>query len=308
MIEDYTHQWEGIPVVPFNPEKTLDCPNRIYRIAYSWNHEERGGFEKQFATYLSDPKCEETVGLSLGLNDETADTFYDDVVKSVISNRVKFPKLRWLFAGEMLSEDSEITWIEQGDVGLPLLGSFPNLEELHVRGCGESFSKVKHEKLKVLVIQTAGLDKDTFEGVVSSDFPELEVLELWLGCEERDADVTVDDLRKLFNNNPFPKLKVLRLMNSELVNEIAKEVAIAPILDQLEELSLAFGVLQDHGAKFLLESERVKKLRKLDLNHHYMSEEMMSKLEVLGPEVDVSGKEEADRYDDEVCYYVAVSE
>ncbi len=313
MIEDYTKQWQGIPVVPYNSEKALECPYRIYRLAYTWDNEEWGGFEVQFAKYLQDPACGESVGLSLGLNNDVAESFYADSVKRLLENKEKFSKLRWLFLGEMLMEDSEMTWIGQGDVGAPVLDAFPLLEELHARG-GEgyqnniAFTKASHSKLKKLVIQTAGLRKEAFQGILQSDFPELESLEIWLGCEERDADISVDDLRDFFQGNPFPKLKSLGLMNSEITNKVVEEIVDAPILDQLEELSLALGTLQDEGAKMLLSSEKIKTLKKLDLHHHYMSNEVMAQFANLGPVVDVSDQEEGDEYDGTVDYYVAVSE
>jgi hypothetical protein len=57
-----------------------------------------------------------------------------------------------------------------------------------------------------------------------------------------------------------------------------------------------------------LASEKIKSLKKLNLSHHFMSDEVMAAFAKLGIEVDVSGKEEADAYDGEVYYYVAVSE
>ena len=313
MIEDYTKQWQGIPVKAYNPGEALECPYRIYRIAYSWDHEDWGGFREQVAKYLADPACQETVGLSLGLCNDTADGFYTDAVKPLLENKASFPKLRWLFLGEMLMEDSELSWIGQGDVGTPVLDAFPLLEELHARG-GEGyqsnieFTKATHPNLKKLVIQTTGLRKETLRGILESDFPELESLELWLGTDEREADCTVDHVRDLLLGNPFPKLKSLGLMNSEIINEVAKEIANAPILDQLEELSLAGGTLRDDGAQALLASAGIGTLQKLDLSHHYMSTEVMKQFAGIAPTVDVSDQEEADEWGDEVHYYVAISE
>lgn len=308
MIEDYTTQWQGIPVKAFEPGSPLECPNRIYRIAYSWDNEDLGGFLEQFPKYLADPLCAESVGLSLALNGDTADGFYDSVAKELLKNTASFPKLRWLFLGEMTQEDSELTWIGQGDVGAPVLQAFPLLEELHARGEGIVFTKTRHSKLKKLVIQTAGLTKEAFSGIIQSDFPELESLEIWLGCDERGANVTADDVRDLFLGNPFPKLKSLGLNNSEIVNDVAKEIADAPILDQLEVLDLSLGVLQDEGGLALVKSEKILSLLKLNLSHHFLSDEVVAKFRALDLEVDLSDQEEGDEWDDEVHYYVAVSE
>lgn len=313
MIEDYTSQWQGIPVKIYDPETALECPNRIYRIAFSWENEETGGFKEQFAKYLADPACPETVGLSLGLDDESADSFYNSAVKNLLENKDKFPKLRWLFLGEMTQEDSEMTWIGQGDVGAPVLDVFPLLEELHVRG-GDgyestlAFTKTSHSNLKKLGVQTAGLSKDAFKGIIESDFPELESLEIWLGCDDRGGSVTIDDVRDLLLGNPFPKLKSLGLKNSDIINDVAREVADAPILDQLEELDLSLGILQDEGGMALARSARILSLVKLNLSHHYLTDAVMAELEKLDLQVDLSDQEVADEWDGEAHYYVAVEE
>jgi len=311
MIEDNTTQWQGIPVKAYNPSEPLECPNRIYRMAFSWDDEVP--FSETFPKYLADPACGETVGLSLGLDGESADGFYESSVKALLENKEKFPKMRWLFLGEMTQEESEMTWIGQGDVGAPVLEAFPNLEELHARG-GEgyqgniAFTKTSHAKLKKLALETAGLTREAFRGVMESDFPELETLELWLGCEDRGGSVTIDDVRDLLQGCPFPKLKTLGLMNAEMINEVAKEVVNAPILEQLETLDLSLGVLQDEGGRALLGSEKILSLLKLNLSRHYLSDEVMAEFQKLDLDVDVSDQEEADEWDGEKHYYVAVEE
>ena len=309
MITDSLKEWNGIPIKIYNSNSPLNCPNAIYKITYNWDDDD-SDFATQFPLYLADPKCSESIGLSIGLNDESADSFYDESVKSIIENSEKFPNLKWLFLGDMEGEESELTWIEQGDVGSPVLSKFPKLEALYARGGEDSmeFSKASHSTLKELVLQPGGVSQDMLKNILQSDFPELEHLEIWLGSEERGADVTADDIRDLLEGNPFPKLKRLGLMNSEITTEIAKDIVNAPILDQLEELDLSMGTLKDEGALALLASDKIKSLKSLNLNHHYMSNEVMQQFSSLEIKVDVSEQMDADSYDDEIYYYVAVSE
>jgi len=73
-------------------------------------------------------------------------------------------------------------------------------------------------------------------------------------------------------------------------------------------LDLSLGTLTDAGAQHLLESPTIASLQKLDLHHHYCSDEMEEKLAALGPQVDMSGQEKPYEYNGSSSRYVAVSE
>jgi hypothetical protein len=57
-----------------------------------------------------------------------------------------------------------------------------------------------------------------------------------------------------------------------------------------------------------LKSDRIKKLKKLDLHHHFISKEVMEELSKLPIEVDVSDAQEEEQWGDRVWRFVAVSE
>ena len=67
-------------------------------------------------------------------------------------------------------------------------------------------------------------------------------------------------------------------------------------------------ILDDKGAQALLESDGIKKLKFLNLRHHYMSDDMMSKLKTIGIPINMDDQEEADQDDDEEYRYIEVSE
>lgn len=62
------------------------------------------------------------------------------------------------------------------------------------------------------------------------------------------------------------------------------------------------------GAASLLASQRVRKLKKLNLHRSYFSSAAAGQFSGLGIEVDVSGQETPDTWDGESHYYVAVGE
>lgn len=309
MIYDHLKEWNGTPIKNYKLGMETD-PSTIYRICFDWEVEEDP--EELLKEYLASSHCEHAIGLSLGMSQEdVAEDFYADFVEPFLKEAPRFSKLKFLFAGEMAQEESELTWIGQGDVGGPILNALPGLEELRARG-GEDgeihFSSTRHICLKKLVIESGGVPKQALQGIKESIFPELEHLEIWLGSDERGGDCAIADVRSLLTDNPFPKLKYLGLRNSEIVNDIATEIADAPVLDHLEVLDLSGGTLQDKGAEALVNSEKIKGLKKLDLHHHFLSDEMMTRVRGIGIEVDVTEQENAYEDDEDGYYYVAVSE
>jgi hypothetical protein len=70
---------------------------------------------------------------------------------------------------------------------------------------------------------------------------------------------------------------------------VAQAVAAAPLLERIEVLDLSLGTLGDVGAEALLASPVVKRLRRLDLHHHYISSPtIIARLANLGLDVDLS--------------------
>src|SRR5262249_2977768 len=128
-----------------------------------------------------------------------------------------------------------------------------------------SFGNIQHDHLKELVVQAGGLPPSVIHEVGAAKLPNLEHLELWLGEPNYGGDATAEDIAPLLKPNVFPKLRYLGLKNSEIQDEIAGVIAMAPVLNQLEVLDLSMGTLSDAGAKALLGSPAIKKLKKLDL-------------------------------------------
>ncbi|WP_433406018.1 STM4015 family protein [Streptomyces sp. CA-146814] len=214
----------------------------------------------------------------------------------VIAAADRLTSLEAVFVGDLEAEQAEITWIEQSDV-TALLAAFPALTEFGVRGgTGLVFPPAKHERLRSLTIQAGGLPVQVVRGVLDSELPALERLDLWLGVSAYEGDTEVADLAPLLSGTRFPRLHHLGLRNSEVQNEIAAALASAPVVARLRTLDLSNGTLGDEGAAALLEGQPLTHLDVLDLHHHFLTEAMeqrvRSALEPHGVRVDLSERNE----------------
>lgn len=294
MIDEHTSEWLGLPVSLFDGEQIKrgisDYKARIYRVATEYDGPP---FEEVFAAFTANPACAEAPAIVIGAVGSDGGQEMGTALELLVSARERLKSLRGIFFGDMIVEESEISWIEQTDVS-PLFTAYPDLEHLRIRG-GNQLSlggTIRHPKLKSLVIETGGLGADVVRQVIAADLPALEHLELWLGDEGYGGDTTMDDLLPLFEAGRFPKLKRLGICNCPFQDFVATVAATSPVLQQLEVLDLSLGTLSDRGAEALLGSEAVKRLKHLDLHRHYLSSAMMEKLKASLPSVDVSEQEE----------------
>jgi len=219
--------------------------------------------------------------------------------------------LRALYLADLVSEESEISWIEHGDI-TPVLAAFPALEVLRVRGgTGLGLDPFRHTALRELAFETGGLPSGVVTAVGDSDLPALRHLELWLGVEEYGGDSTVDDLDEVLDGGGLPALRVLGLCNSPRSDAIAATVVGAPVTARLTELDLSLGTLGDEGAEALIAGRAaLSHLRRLDLHHHYVSPEVGARLVAAlpGVEIDLSERQRPRAWERTDRRYTAVSE
>ncbi|MFE6761089.1 STM4015 family protein [Streptomyces sp. NPDC057689] len=240
------------------------------------------------------------------------------VVELITSDAARFPALRALFLADVVGEECEVSWLRMCDI-TPVLRAFPLLEELVVRGGGSGLDgeslelhPVRHETLKSLRFESGGLPGHVVRAVGACELPALERLELWFGSQWYAGDATVADMAPLLSGGAFPRLRHLGLQNSEIQDEIAVAVASAPVVAQLESLALSMGTLSDAGGLALLGGQPLTHLDYLDLQHHYLGDEVMGRFKELGERDDVHVYlDEADDWDpddEDDARYVAVSE
>jgi hypothetical protein len=309
-IDDHLTEFAGKPVADWDPDVAIADPKgTVYRISIDYDESEEGlRWTDKFEQFLADPAAQRVTGLVVGAWGEVWDNDSVPVVEALVAARDRLPALRSLFLGDIIGEETEISWIHQSDLS-PLFAAYPALEQFGVRGVdGLSLGGLCHERLKTLIVQSGGLPVQIVREVTAAELPALERLELWLGAASYGADTTVEDLAPILAGDRFPKLTHLGLQDSELADEIAAAVARAPVLERLRVLDLSLGTLTDEGAAALLASPALARLEKLDIHHHYCSEAMVAKLEGLGITVDTSDPQEPEEGYGERSLYVAVSE
>ncbi|WP_435018288.1 STM4015 family protein [Tundrisphaera sp. TA3] len=335
-ISENAEEFAGLPVRDYDPEAGIDDPKgTIYRLRVDYDSEDP--LTVLLARFLEDPAASEVPGLVIGAwQGDESDASAGPIVEALVAAREALPNLRALFLGDITSEENEISWIQQSDV-TPLFDAYPNLEHFRVRGgSGLAIGKLRHGNLRSLVVESGGLDAEVVRGIAASDLPRLEHLELWLGTENYGGNVTPDDLAPILRGDRFPALKRLGLRDAEGADRIAEAVAQAPILARLDVLDLSLGDLGDEGAMALVSSPYMPRpsqsdvqpflsglgdkegpgnspgaarLTRLDIHHHYVSDEVIQKLKRLGIEIEAGDRQEGhDWGDGKVHRYIAVSE
>ncbi|MGW2425276.1 STM4015 family protein [Streptomyces sp. NPDC001709] len=316
-IGDHLQSFHGLPVYPFpGPGAKQDLPEpegfawRITADVYDAEEE----WTAAFARFLDVVDTSRVRAVIVGAWGEAYESDSAPVIEALLAARDRLPALRAVFLGDMVMEESEISWIQQTDV-TPLLAGFPELVEFGVRGGSElEFPAVRHTGLRRLTMEAGGLPAQVVRGVGASDLPALEHLDLWLGTPDYGGDCEVTDLEPLLSGARLPRLRHLALRNSEMQDAVAAALASAPVVARLETLDLSMGVLTDEGAAALLGGQPLTHLKKLDLHHHYISEPFLDRirqtLEPAGVELDLDrdDAEEDTDGDGSVWRYVAVGE
>ncbi len=314
MFSEHLTHFHGLPVfdLPAAGSKApLPEPDAVaWRLRFDWDGEE--DLAEIWPRFLDSVDTTRVTALVIGAwSDEMYESDLGVELRRVIDAADRLPALTGFFLADVVSEENEVSWIEQTDLA-PLLNAFPRLRELGARGGHREFGPVRHEELRVLRLESGGMSGAVVRSIAESELPALERLELMFGSDAYGGDTTVEDLGPLLSGTRFPALRHLGLLDSEIEDAVAEAVAQAPVVASLETLSLAMGVLTDAGAEALLSGQPLTHLARLDLHHHFLSDAMMRRireaLEPAGVEVDLSEQEKPHESHGRVWHYIAVSE
>ncbi|MCF2525683.1 STM4015 family protein [Yinghuangia soli] len=270
--------------------------------------------EELFAYFLDSVDTTRVTALVLGLWDDDASDG-NPLIDRLAAAADRFPALRHIFAGDVVSEESEISWTALGPL-TPLLEAFPLLETLGGRGVETSddvaaLTPVRHAHLRRLALQSGGLSGRVVQAVALSELPALEELDLMLGVPNYGGDATIDDLADILGGARLPALRHLGLLNSEFQDDIAAAVAGAPVTERLTSLDLSMGTLGDEGVEALLAGQPLGHLHKVTIRHHFVGRAMTDRLRAAlkgsGTELDMSVPEIGHAWADN-ARYVEVAE
>jgi Leucine Rich repeat len=313
---DYLTSFDGVPVVEFEDEAGTPPPDGEFAWAVRTEAYDGEEFGLVFGRFLASVDPATVTRLVIGCWGELYDVDASVPRDLLVEAAPNIPGLKALYFGDIAWEEAEISWIEQCDI-TPLLRAYPGLERLDVHGAagnrengepGLRLSPVRAPALRVLRFESGGLPAGVVRAVGASDLPSLETLEMWLGVSEYGGDATIADLAGILSGERLPSLRKLGLMDSEIQDEICAAVATAPVVARLSELDLSMGTLGDEGAEALLSGQPLTHLRKLNLEHHFMTEPMVARLREAIPGVWAPPLKRRRGDEDGDWRYVAVAE
>ncbi|WP_306369483.1 STM4015 family protein [Nocardiopsis sp. CC223A] len=315
----------GLPVVEF-PRAELEPPDRLPAPgAVAWRlraNVDRGlpweGVVSYVGRFCSEVDPAAVSALVVGNfpgEDGGLDWPVEDLVFTLAEAAHRWSGLRSLFFGDILRSENEMSWIVWEDLG-PLVAALPELRQLTVRGGSTTGGLCirEHTRLAELTVQSAGLTAEVAEEVCASGLPALRRLELWTGSTEYGG-VTPKALEPLLTGEAFPDLEHLGLRNSQGLDAWIPVLAEAPVVAGAGSLDLSLGDLTDRGGRAVIRhASAFAHLERLDLHHHFLSEEVQAGIRAALPRVDVDlsapQEPEVDDHDDptEFYYYTAVAE
>lgn len=258
---------------------------------------------------LTDSELPQLEEIIVGCWGESYDNSVQDILEMFCENKEKFNHIKKLFIGDMEYEECEVSWIEQGDYD-KLLKSLPNLTSLTIKGSNDlSLGDIEHNNLQELEIICGGLPKKVINQITNAKLPKLKKLNLYIGIEDYGFDGNIEDIKDLMNSDIVKNLEYLGLCDSEIQDEIVEEFLKIGNLHNIKVLDFSKGTLTDKGGQALLDNkDLLQKLDTLDLTYHYLSNDMMKKLEGLGIKVILDEQNGPDEYDGEMYYYPMLTE
>lgn len=278
---------------------------------YTWEDydENNKNAKTMISDILADPELPQLDQLVIGCWGESWENSAQPIIDGMVEHGDQFAGIKSLFVGDMDFEECEVSWIEQADYS-KLWEAMPQLEELTIKGSTNlSLGSIQHENLKSLEIICGGLPKDVLASIGAAKLPALERLSLYIGIEDYGFDGGIEDIAAMLERSDFPKLAELGILDSEIQDEVAETVVKCHYMKQIHTLDLSCGTLTDQGGQWILdEIPKYDNIKEVDLSYHFMSDDMMKKLEGLDAEVDVDDQQEEDEYDGEIYRYPMLTE
>ena len=281
------------------------------KYVYEWEDYEDGkkNAKTMAEEILTDPQLPELEEIIIGCWGESWENSAQSIIDSIVANKEKFTGIKSLFVGDMDYEECEVSWIIQGNYS-GLWAALPNLRSLTIKGSTDlELGEICHEGLEELEIICGGLGKSEIQAIARAKLPNLKKLLLYIGVEDYGFDGDADTIKELLEQADFPKLAYLGITDSEIQDELTQTVLESKWMSQIETLDLSLGTLTDKGGELLLQKlPDYPNIKTLDVHHHYMSDDMIKKLQELPISTDVSEQNEPDVYHGEVYMNAMLTE
>ncbi len=266
---------------------------------YYYDYEDYEDGDKNAATLaeeiLNDPALRSLKNIVVGCWGQSYDNNCQSILDMFSRNSEKFSHIESLFIGDMDSEECEVSWIEQGNYS-QLLKSLKNLKHLTIKGSNNlSLGDLNHPELESLEIICGGLPKSVILEIANSSLPRLKKLNLYIGVDNYGFNGSIEDITKLIQNRSLKNLEYLGLGDSEIQDEIVQAVLNFFDFPNLKVLDFSNGTLSDKGAQLILNNvDKLKNLKLLDLQYHFITDPFVSKLKRLPLRINLDEQQEND--------------
>lgn len=283
--------------------------SKTYSYNYEQYDEENKGPHTMVDEILSDPALPGLKELIIGSWGWACEDSCQPIIDNIVEHKDRFSGIESLFIGDMDFEDCEVSWIVQGNYSA-LWGAMPQLKTLTIKGSTDLvLGDIRHDKLEALTIICGGLPSSVIKSIQNAKLPNLRKLLLYIGVDNYGFDGNADTIRELLSNADFPNLEYLGLADSEMQDELAAVALDCKFMSQIHTLDLSCGTLSDNGGKLLLDKlPSYPNVKILDLHYHYLTDDMMKKLENLPLEIDLSEQNKPYEYLGEVYLNAMLTE
>ncbi len=283
--------------------------SKLYMYDYDEYEEEDKGADTMVDDILADPDFPGLTELRIGSWGSAWEGTCQPILDAIAANAERFSHIRKLFVGDMDFEECEVSWIVQGNYDA-LWAALPQLKELTIKGSTDlELGNVRHEGLESLTIICGGLPASVIEAIQNAKLPNLKKLLLYIGSDYYGFDGDENTIRTLLEKADFPRLQYLGITDSEIQDELARVVLESKFMTQIHTLDLSAGTLTDKGGALLLEKiPACPNIKTVDLHYHYLSDDMMRKLEELPVEMDLSEQNEPENYHGDVWMNAMLTE
>lgn len=264
---------------------------------YGQYEKEKKGPATMVGDILADPEFAGLTEVVIGSWGGPYEESCQPIIDGIIANAKRFSHIKKLFIGDMDFEECEVSWILQGNYG-NLWAALPELKELTIKGSTDlDLGEICHEGLEALTIICGGLPSSILQQISRAKLPSLKKLLLYIGSDYYGFDGDEETIGTFLENSDFPNLEYLGIVDSEIQDEVAEVVLESKYMSQIHTLDLSCGTLTDKAGELLLKKlPAYKNIQTLDVHYHYLSDEMVKKLEKLPISVDASEQNEPESY------------
>lgn len=290
-------------------EEVIKVKSKLYVYDYDQYEEEGKGPDTMVADILADPDLAELEEVRIGNWGSAYEDGCQPIIDQIVANAGRFSHISRLFIGDMDYEECEVSWIVQGDYSA-LWAALPGLKDLTIKGSTDlELGEICHEGLEALTIICGGLPTSIIEAVGKAELPNLKKLLLYIGSDYYGFDGDKETIRDMLAQADFPKLEYLGIADSEIQDDLTEVVLESRFMSQIHTLDLSAGTLTDKGGALLLEKiPQYPNIKVLDLHYHYLTDEMMERLEELPVELDVTDQNEPDEYHGDIWMNAMLTE